>query len=253
MDWFEYIKQNNARIMAEFQEVQPRYYKKREQATSQTENKQEKPDKDIITGEPSLLLHLAYLECDAPLGTLQKKLGWGAEKFQKHCTVLINKSLAQIISVNFSGKKGGLAKYLVLTEKGLKIIKVENYIPKSRGGTSSVHTWLQKIVADFLKDQDYKIAYEVNNSDTTIDIVASYQDKKYALEIICSTEKTEPEKLQKIDKSRDYEKIIFICMNKSQSEKLRKQLQDISAKTAWVCVTISGMFQGGLLEEKENG
>jgi hypothetical protein len=255
-NWFEFIKRNNARIIAGFRDIQPCYYQNDRENKANPQNKQDKKaeeSKTTIDGESCLLLYLAFTEYNSPLSALQKKLGWGGEKFQRIYTGLINKSLVHDISMNFSGKKGGLAKYLVLTAKGFKVINLDNYIPKSRGGTDTVHTWLQKIIADEFKARNYRVAFEVNNGDTTIDVIASDMVKKYAIEVVCSTEKTEPEKYIKVDHSGDFGKIIFACMSKNQSESIKKHMEGIAGRTKWESVIISEIFQGHILEEAEDG
>jgi hypothetical protein len=252
-DWFEFIKRNNARIIGGFKDIQPRYYHKQENPPPNNAGKQEEPDKDVLDGESCLLLYLAFLEYSSPSSILQKKLGWGGEKFKRICNGLINKSFIADISINLSGKKGGLAKYLVLTAKGLKAIKVTGYIPNARGGTDTLHTWFQKNIGDMLESMNYKVVFEVNNGDTVIDIVASDKSKKYAIEVVCSTEKTEPAKYSRIDRSGDFGKVIFVCMSKTQAESIKKQLEGIAGNTKWATVIISEILHMHIMKEAENG
>jgi hypothetical protein len=251
-NWYEFIRRNNARIIGQFRDIQPGYYREQRQAAPDNTAKQKESDKSVLDGESHLLLCLIFLEYYSPVSMLQKKLGWGGEKFKRICNSLKNKSFISDISVNFSGKKGGLAKYLVLTAKGLKTIKVSGYIPNARGGTDTLHTWFQKNIGDMLKSMNCKVAYEVNNGDTVIDIVASDKSKKYAIEVVCSTEKTEPSKYTKIDRSGDFQKVIFVCMSKNHADNIKKQMEDISGNTKWDAVIISEILHMHIMKEAEN-
>lgn len=81
-----------------------------------------------------------------------------------------------------------------------------------------------------------------------VDILAEKNGKKYVIEVVLSTEKTEVEKLTMLS---NVDKVIYVCMNRSEAEKLKTEFskREILSKPAWSICEISEILNCKDLEK----
>lgn len=115
-----------------------------------------------ITSDEKLLCYTAFIELTTSITGLQKKLKWSGEKITRITKSIEEKGLCCFLELNLTGKRGGLAKYLVLTEKSIQLLNLPGYLEKSRGGTNIEHQYLQRLISDSLNSKSYKTETERN-------------------------------------------------------------------------------------------
>ncbi len=130
--------------------------------------------------------------------------------------------LAETISLNLTGKIGGLSKYHSLTEKGFELIG-KSPIKKYSGGIGPTHCFLQRYYKKYLPNIGFKkIVIEKNIGGKKIDLFGKYHERKIAIEICISTFQTEHiNVLKDIDKC-DF--LFIVCTDKKSIQKLEKEI-----------------------------
>lgn len=148
----EFIKANNERILKIFPPYQPRFFSEKKEETKTNE----------LSNEERLFLTTAFTHIGVSLTGLQKKLGWSAERIVRICKSAQSKGLCSMLELNLSGGRGGLSKFLVLTDKAFNLLNLPGYLKKSRGGTNEEHQYLQRLISDNLNSKSYKTETERN-------------------------------------------------------------------------------------------
>lgn len=232
----EFIKKNNERILAMSPPYQARYFPEKKEDAKNNE----------LSVEERMFLITAFTHIGLPLIGLQKELGWNADKLVKNHKSAMLKGACTTAELNLSGKKGGLGKYIILSHDCIARLGLSGYIEKSRGGTDTVHQYLQRLECNSLKEKKYMVEVEWENK---VDILATKEDKRYAIEIVLSTEKTEADKLQHL---ANVDKVIFVCKNKRDMEGLKAEFDkrtDLPPKPGYTICEIARILNCKDLEE----
>jgi hypothetical protein len=154
----------------------------------------------------------------------------------------------EVVSLNLTGKKGGLSKFHVLTKKGAKIINkppVRNY----SGGTGSKHNFIQRYLKKYLPNVGFKdIEIEKDLGGKKIDLFCRYQELKVAIEICVSTIQTEYLNVQKDFDKCDY--LIIACPDKKTMQSLEKVIfKKVERHSKITICVVSRLLDSSFIEE----
>jgi len=163
-----------------------------------------------------------YNRFDIASNQRAKDLGLSAQSSVDIYNSIEKKQFVDPIRINLSGKRGGLSKYHLITDKGSKAIN-KPCIKKFSGGTGAKHIFLQKYLKKHLPNIGFKeIAIEKELSGKRIDLFCKYEELKIAIEICVTTIKTEYINVQKDIDSCDI--LIITTPDKKIQTKLEKEI-----------------------------
>lgn len=217
----EEIKETNHRILSLLPPVIPRYEPPQSEIKTGDEpgtskNSPEIPEKVVDT------LRDIYSRFDIPSSKRASDLGLNAEAANKVSKYLERNQLVETIKLNMSGKRGGLAKYYFLTDKGLALIK-KPPLKRYSGGKGATHLFIQMYLKKYLPEMGFKdVVIEKNIEGKRIDLFAKYNDTKVAIEICNSTFKYEHVNVQKDFDKCDH--LIIAVTDKKSKQKLENVL-----------------------------
>jgi hypothetical protein len=195
---------------------------KNEQAEQITKEVEIKEKSGISDDEKSFLMEI-YLKPYFSITQHYENLNLSAGKGHRIVKALARKQLCNIQEINLGGR-GGLTKFLVLTEQGYETIGMKEKKHISRGAGFEHEFWQLKI-AETLKNQGYKVEIEKNLNNKFIDIGVETEKGIIAIEIAISSEH-EQENIHK-DKEAGCCLVIVACRN----EKVRQEVEKIAQNT----------------------
>ncbi len=218
----EFVKQNNKRILSGFS-FQPRY--KPEPKQEEVKQEQSNPQSQKSAKSQDVLLDI-YNRFDVQSSKRSTDLGLSAEVANKIYKHIEKEQLVEKISLNVTGKKGGLSKYHVLTNKGYEAINKKPI--KRSGGTGAKHFFLQRYFKKHLPEKGFSnVEVEKNLEGKRIDVYAIFGELRIGIEICITTIKTEHLNVQK-----DFDKcdcIFVVCSDKKTKQKLEKEIPESKA------------------------
>ena len=148
-------------------------------------------------------------------------LGWSSSAADRIFKYIVKKQYVDVIKLNLSGARGGVSKYYALTKSGYQTI--DRTPPKQSGGTGATHFFIQRYLKKYLPKMGFTgLTIEKNIDGKRIDLFGQFQELRVAIEICCSTMRTEFLNVQKdMDKC---DVIIIVTPDKKTKEKLNKEL-----------------------------
>lgn len=129
--------------------------------------------------------------------------------------------LAEVVKINLTGKRGGMAKYFSLARLGYEAIRREP--PEKSGGTGATHFFLERYLEKYLPAKGFsELVIEKKLEGKRIDLFGMYQGLRVGIEICCSTFKTEFINVQKdIDQC---DMLIIVAVDQKKKRLLDKEL-----------------------------
>lgn len=222
----EEIKTNNKRIMPFFTEEKT----EKEQVIIQPD--EEKDKKETLDTVLKQFLTEVYNHHLHSITQHYSNLNLSAGKGNRIVKTLVNQDLLKIIEINLGGR-GGLTKFLEITEQGYKAIKMP--ILKYTRGTGFEHWFWQNKIAENLGSSDKnKVTIEANLKGKFIDILVEQMkdDKeiKIAIEIsITSTSDKEKDNIIKdLESGVDY--VITTTKNNRALKEMIEMINSLDTK-----------------------
>ncbi|MBU0477947.1 DUF87 domain-containing protein, partial [bacterium] len=146
---------------------------------------EENPEKEISEDEKLFLMNI-YIHPYSSITQHYENLDLSAGKGNGIMKKLIRKQLCKIEQINLGGR-GGLTKFLVMTEAGQEILGVKGKKQTGRGAGFEHGFWQNKISAHF-KEQGYKTEIEKNLNSKFLDVGIETEKGIIAIEIAISSE-----------------------------------------------------------------
>ncbi len=205
--------------------------KKVDQKTAQTEIKpQEKTQKKIVKDKPEFTTEqIEFLECvsnnpEMFVTQIYKTLKLSGYKGDRIKEKLLEKELI-VQEKTKKGKKGRLAKVLVLTEKGTSILK--KLLPAGKGG--ELHKQLQAMIKDQAEVFGWKsnIEERIPHSLDSVDVGLKKDDVKVAIEVSSTT--LPDQELQNIRKclNAGYDYVISVSPDEKNLLSIKKEARKV--------------------------
>lgn len=215
----EFIQENNRRILSAIP-VQERLSP---DASGSVRVEAVKPPNNTgttLSPDEFTMLTDIYNRFDVSSTQRARDLGLSAGSASRIYKRIEKMQFVEPISVNLTGRKGGLAKFHLLTEKGYRAIRKEPH-PKYSGRKGAMHIFLQRYLKRHLPEVGFKeVKPEKEISGKRIDVFCKYNHLNIAIEICISTLKTEHINVLKGLERCDL--VIVVCTDR----KLKKKLED---------------------------
>ena len=210
------LHENNKRLLSSFSPVVPRV----QEGNAATETTQQ--NNGLLTADEKDFLDLAFHCFDSPLTALYHRRGWGIQKGDEVVNSLEKKGYIVKVSLNPSGKQGGLSVFLFHTEKFYALTGKEKPVAGS-DGRGAEHQVELRLLHKNLKEAKKCNSVEIGRAfeGARTDLYFRHADAGYCVEVCCSTLKTEAEKISKILKNPDV-KSVFVVANKIELVKALK-------------------------------
>ncbi len=162
-----------------------------------------------------------YMRFDIAAHQRAIDLGMTAEASTRAYKYIEKELFVEPIRLNLTGKKGGLSKYYVLTNKGLDVIHKPPF--KQSGGTGPMHFFLERYLKKHLSARGFKeLMIEKDFCGKRIDLFGKYEELKVGIEICVSTIRTEHFNIQKDMDKCDI--LLIVCPDAKTKGKLEKHL-----------------------------
>ena len=159
--------------------------KTKKEPGKEREKKKEKAEPEIPQDEKEFLMDL-YLKPYLSITQHYENLNLSAGKGHRIVKALARKQLCNIQEINLGGR-GGLTKFLVLTEQGYEAIGMKEKKHISRGAGFEHEFWQFKLT-EALKNQGYKAEIEKNLNNKFLDIGVETEKGIIAIEIAITSE-----------------------------------------------------------------
>ncbi len=158
---------------------------------------------------------------DIPSSQRAKDLSLSGSAADRIFKYIEKKQYVDVIKLNLSGARGGVSKYYSLSKSGYQTI--DRTPPKQSGGTGATHFFLERYLKKHLPSKGFSdLIIEKNINGKRIDLFGQLQELRVAIEICCSTMRTEFLNVQKdMDKC---DVLVIVTPDKKTKEKLNKEL-----------------------------
>jgi hypothetical protein len=192
----EFVKQNNARILAGFT-VQPRYKTEFNQAGKKNKEK-------LTADERRLLVTIDSFQYRFTLTRIAEVVGFSACKSTRLFKALEQAEMIKVVKV-VKGK--GVSKYPVLLESAYRLLNLEEKKFYGKGAGYEHVVWQHLIAEHF---SQYKPVIELNRNGKFIDVAIEIEGRLIAIEIAMTAvnEKVNVEKDFNLAKA---DKVIVVC------------------------------------------
>jgi hypothetical protein len=219
----EELNKNNERIMQTFCTPISRTRKITEQEEPETEKKQ---DKEIPKDEKSFLMDV-YLKPYVSITQHYENLNLSAGKGNSIMRKLVRKQLCRIEQISLGGR-GGLTKFLVMTEAGFAVLGVKGEKQTGRGAGFEHGFWQNKI-CEHLKKQGSKAEIEKNLNNKFIDVGVETEQGIIAIEIAITSEHEKENISKDIEAGCSF--VVVACKNEKVEEEVKNIIKQLDMET----------------------
>jgi len=224
----EDIKINNRRILSFFQK-KPEKGQNIIQPDDEKEEKQKEDKRETLPNDLRQFLFEVYNHPFDSISQHYSNLTLSAGKGNRIVKTLIKNALCKIIEISLGGR-GGLTKFLEITEQGYKAINMPEL--KYTKGTGFEHWfWQNKIAETLKKSRKNKIMIEANLKDKFIDILVNQakDDKQIKIAIEISINSTPAQEKHNITKNLESgADFVLIACHKDKITGINKMIASLS-------------------------
>jgi hypothetical protein len=201
---------------------------------------------DMTEKEKEFLDYILH-RFDLPVTDVYRELRLSADEGNRISFSVINKNLASSVWLNPSGRKGGLSKFIVPSDKYFAITGKEKPITGT-DGKGSEHSLMLRFTLKNIKEIKKCHEVEISRSfqDAVSDIYFAHNGSAYVAEICSSTMKTETQKIKKIFTNSQVSFAFVIVKDRETLESVENEFNGFEFRNRVLICLLSSFLNSGI-------